>query len=314
MSNRHLNKPLINPDDEFYTRYEDIEAELSNYADQFNGKWIYCPADDYTKSQFVAYFKDNFNKLGLKRLTATYYINQQVSMFDEELPSKPTRYDFDGVKEWTIKMEGDGDMLGEECRRIMEDSDIIVTNPPFSLAAKLLDLLLRINKDFITVSHKTALSDQRVIRPLYLQILGLGYNNLFKFEGLNGAVKTSGSIWLQNIKEIERPLLSLTESYDPERYPTYDNYDAIECKNLSDIPKDYYDKIGVPVTYLLRHNPKQFDFIGVLNDWHKSTKDGLVVGSPRIVSGKVAGKGAILNGMALFGRAVIKRRREAQCK
>ena len=131
-NNSNLHKARKAKNDEFYTRYEDIENEVQHYADELKGQWIYCPCDDYEWSNFVKYFKDNFNRFQLKRLTATH-----IHM--DGTPSE--RYDYDGVNETITMLTGNGDFRSEECTKIKNDADIVITNPPFSLFRQFINWL-----------------------------------------------------------------------------------------------------------------------------------------------------------------------------
>ena len=131
-NNTNLHKARKARNDEFYTRYEDIENEVQHYADELKGQWIYCPCDDYKWSNFVKYFKDNFNRFKLKRLTATH-----IHM--DGTPSE--RYDYDGVNETITMLTGNGDFRSEECTKIKDECDIVITNPPFSLFRQFINWL-----------------------------------------------------------------------------------------------------------------------------------------------------------------------------
>lgn len=130
-TNKHLHEAKKKKNDEFYTRYVDIEKELTHYKDQLNGKWVYSPCDDFRWSEFKNYFVTNFSELGLKRYTCTNY----------DLGDGAWRYDYDGEKETAVRLEGNGDFQSEECTMIMKDCDIVITNPPFSLFRKFIKWL-----------------------------------------------------------------------------------------------------------------------------------------------------------------------------
>jgi len=299
-----------NPDDEYYTRYGDIDRELWNYKEQFKGKRVYCPADDYRSSEFVRWFTTNFKELGLKSFTATHYINQQGDLFNQRPPSKPIKFEYDGSVERTTPLQGDGDMLGEECRAIIKNSDIIATNPPFSLSIDLQTLLLHVDVDFILVSSLPSLSNRPFVKHLYTKRAQVGHHTIAKFVTAEGGTKAVGAIWLQSLKDIEHPPLVLTESYDPVKHPKYDNYDAIECSKVADIPKDYYGKVGVPISYLLKHDQRQFDFLGVFKSWTGWKGGGRIIGSPVVTVRGTLCRAPVLNSRELFSRSFIRRRAE----
>lgn len=241
-----------NKKDEFYTRYEDIEQELSHY--NLNGKKVYCNCDDYNKSNFVKFFHDKFDILGIKTITSTS-LNGYVYMYD-------------GIVE-TINPLRDGDFRSEECITILKDSDIVITNPPFSIYKEFILQCVEYNKDFIFLGNNNSISYPKIF-PLYQNgLLHYGYtaNKTMTFdspyEGKGKGIEVPAISWFTSLRTETNKRLKLTKSIKDMSYPTYYNFDAINIDKLKDIPYDYYDLMGVPITYLIYHDPQQFEIVGL---------------------------------------------------
>ena len=251
MNNRNLHKARKARNDEFYTQYEDIEKEIQNY--NLEGKKIYCNCDDYRYSNFVKYFKDNFNELKIAYLTASNYDNGECAY----------KYEYDGVEEKITALKGNGDFRSEECIELLKEADVIITNPPFSQFREYIAQLMEYNKKFLIIGNMNAIN---YICPLVKENkLWLGMNYCKEFIQPNGEIKNFGNIcWFTNISNKKRntPLV-LYKKYSEEEYPKYDNYDAIECCKVADIPIGYYGVIGVPISFLDKYCPEQFDIIGI---------------------------------------------------
>ncbi len=269
--------------DEFYTQLVDIENELKHYKDQFRGKVVFCNCDDPKESNFVKYFSMNFEHLGLKKLIATHF--KEANLFTQEAPYK-LEYtgDKDGnrmpdANEFITEMIGDGDFRSSESIKLLKEADIVVTNPPFSLFREYLALLFEYNKKFLIIGNTNALTYKEIFRLIKENKLRTGYTNFnvgmffivpddwenFHHIDDNGKkiVRVSTSCWFTNLEvEKHKEDVTLYKKYDSEEYPKYDNYDAINVDRYSDIPSDYDGMIGVPVTFLDKHNPKQFEIIG----------------------------------------------------
>ena len=157
LKNKHLTRAKENVNDEFYTRYEDIEKELKNYLNCFKNKVVYCNCDDYRVSNFVKYFVDNFKLLGLKKLVATCYIDQQIDLLSCITPEPALYFEFDGVNKVSKPLNSDGDFRSEECLNILKQCDIVVTNPPFSLCKDFVDVVMNNNKQFLIICHQNHL-------------------------------------------------------------------------------------------------------------------------------------------------------------
>jgi hypothetical protein len=276
-ANLHQAKRVKN--DEFYTRFEDIERELKHYKEFFKGKVVYCNCDKFIKegrSCFFEYFSLYFRVLGLKQLITSFYNPEghgRVAFYSGELDGGiPTE---DRIIE--LKLKGNGSFDSPECIDFMKRADIIVTNPPFSLFRKYVDTLISNNKQFIIIGNKNAITYKETFRYIKENKLWLGYTSPHKFmvnddyEAKNIIIEDGqkyaqfGNIgWFTNVPHKKRSEeLALYKHYTPERYPKYDNYDAVEVGKVSDIPCDYDGIMGVPITFLDKYSPNQFEIFGL---------------------------------------------------
>ncbi len=279
--NSNLNSARKANNDEFYTQYEDIEKELAHYGEYLKGKWVYSPCDDYRWSEFKNYFVTNFSELGLSHYTCTNY----------DIGDGAWRYDYDGEKETITALEGDGDFRSEECTKIKDECDIVVTNPPFSLFRQFVEQIMTMGKKFIIVGNHSAISYKEIFPYIKNNEMWLGYKPLggamyfhitdeykeeivkTKKEG-TGWVEVNGEImanvsqacWFTNCPVYRKPLV-LTKTYAPEKYLKYDNYDAIEVSRVENIPIDYDGVMGVPITFLGKYCPSQFEIVGISNHY-----------------------------------------------
>ena len=279
LKNKHLTRAKENVNDEFYTRYEDIEKELKNYLKCFKDKVVYCNCDDYRVSNFVKYFIDNFKTLGLKKLVATCYIDQQIDLLSFTTPELALYFEYDGIDKIEKPLNSDGDFRSEECLNILKQCDIVVTNPPFSLFKEYVETLVKHSKDFLIIGNVIAIQFQNVFSYIFTKKLHLGFNRVSHFLK-NGVETPVSGIWYTSLpSHKEREFIELTKSYDPELYPKYDNYDAINVDKTKDIPKDYKGVMGVPITFLEHYNEKQFELIGLLCDVDRNkVLPGLIYG------------------------------------
>lgn len=312
--NKSLNIASTSKEDEFYTQLTDIEKELRHYRKHFKDKTVFCNCDDPFESNFFKYFVLNFNRLGLRKLIATCYVDspiahKQLSLFDimggsEESKDKPYKavvtkvYDATGdggidmldVKELfkmgeneLTELEGDGDFRSDECTELLKESDIVVTNPPFSLFREYLNILLDYKKDFLIIGSQNNVTYKDVFPLLMSGKLWLGYKSgdmaftvpeyyepreTRYWEDEDGQKwRSLGNIcWFTNldIKKRHEDLI-LVRKYNPEDYPKYDNYNIINVDKVVDIPYDYSGIMGVPITFMNKHNPDQFEILGIAN-------------------------------------------------
>lgn len=306
---RHLNAAAKAKKDEFYTQLTDIEKEMRHYRKHFKGKTVLCNCDDPFESNFFKYFVLNFNRLGLKKLIATCYvtspiIGQQLSLFDvmggnEDSKNKPYKavvtkvYDITGdggvdmydVAELfkqheneLVELRGDGDFRSSECLELLDEADIVATNPPFSLFREYVATLIEHEKKFIIIGNQNAITYKEIF-PLLRdnQIwLGNGFKGNVGFfqspyedtaassQHKEGLIRVSGVMWYTNldIKKRHEELI-LVKRYSPEVYPHYENFDAINVDKTVDIPCDYDGIMGVPITFMDKYSPDQFEIIGL---------------------------------------------------
>lgn len=306
-SNKSLHKAGVVKNDEFYTRLTDIENELKHYKDQFNGKVVFCNCDDPKESNFVKYFSMNFEHLGLKKLIATHF--KGSIFFTKEAPYK---LEYTGDKngnrmpdpdEFMTKMIGTGDFRSEECIELLKEADIVVTNPPFSLFREYIAQLMEYNKKFLIIGNDNAIKYKGIFELIKENKIWLGYSKAKEFYRPDGSTQKFGNVgWFTNLDvEKRHQKLILYKNYSPTEYPKYDNFDAIEVSRVSEIPKDYNGKMGVPITFLDKHDPEQFEIVDLLNrytlfDTQKTNDDVRVRHSHTC---NIAGK-------AVYSRIVIK--------
>ena len=254
--------------DEFYTRYEDIEAEVMKYRKQFYDKVVYLPCDDPAekKSEFWSFFVNNFDAFGLKKLIATHYDENGKAYkiwIESDLNNDGYVDDADALQE---DLEGNGDFRSPECIEILKECDIVCTNPPFSLFREFVSLIITHEKQFLIIGNQNAYSYQDIFRLFMTNKTWSGYNMVKKFYQPDGSIKEFGNVcWFTNMITSKRTeSLILTKVYSPESYPTYDNYDAIEVSRVINIPNDYAGVMGVPITFLDKYNPNQFELLGLM--------------------------------------------------
>ena len=322
--NTNLHKAKEAKNDEFYTQLNDIEKELNHYKDHFKGKVVYCNCDDCFESNFFKYFALNFKHLGLKKLITTCYspspvAHKEVNLFnfddttEEESVSKaykieieetdiPTTdgWNLQNVEELTRKhatlLKGEGDFRSEECISLLKESDIVVTNPPFSLFREYVAQLVEYGKKFIILGNMNAITYKEIFPLIKENKLWIGYgfnmslvyktvyenkleaNRKFvESEGYNpndNYIKVPSCSWFTNldIKKRHEDLI-LYRNYNEKDYPKYDNYDAINVDKVSEIPCDYDGVMGVPITFLDKFNPSQFEIVLFPNRWQMSGHD-----------------------------------------
>lgn len=280
-------------EDEFYTQLSDIERELANYREHFKGKVVYCNCDDPRVSGFVHFFSYNFEKLGLKKLIATCYRNSQPDLFSQNEDERAIKLEYSGdfngsgipdPSEFEVElMEGDGDFRSTESIELLKQADIVVTNPPFSLYREYVGQLMEYRKKFIILGPQNAISYKEIFPLLKDGKMWLGTRSgAMKFQVPttrqdNKVVQDeSGKKW-QNFGNIcwytnldvsrRHEDLILYKKYSPIDYPSYDNFDAIEVNQVANIPEDYDGVMGVPITFLDKHNPEQFEIVGITKTW-----------------------------------------------
>lgn len=294
MANKSLNKNLHKAKnakkDEFYTQLPDIENELKHYKKHFKDKIVFCNCDDPRISNFFHYFSYNFEQLGLKKLITTCYKNQQPDLFSKNDSEKAIYLEYTGIKkggrvpkpeEIGIKrLDGDGDFRSEECIKLLKQSDIVVTNPPFSLFREYVAQLIEYDKKFIIIGSYNAITYKEIFKLIKENKIWLGYgfrngNAYFKilhekefaagvYNSDTGLVKFRNVTWFTNLDILKRHEdLILYKSYEGNEteFPKFDNYNAINVDKTKDIPMNFNGAMGVPITFLDKYNPEQFEII-----------------------------------------------------
>lgn len=278
--------------DEFYTQRVDIENELRYYKDHFKDKVVLCNCDDPRQSEFFKYFAENFEKLQLKRLVAVCYKSQDVDLFSQRNCERAICQIYEGDKNGNMlvdddevgvrELKGDGDFRSDECIAILQESDIVVTNPPFSLFREYVAQLIKYGKKFLIIGNQNALTYKEIFPLIKRNELWLGasiHSGDRKFGvpedyPLNAAgcgidekgqrfIRVKGVRWFTNLDYPQRhEKLPLYKHYTQAEYPRYDNYDAIEVSKTADIPYDYDGVMGVPITFMDKYNADQFELLG----------------------------------------------------
>jgi len=291
-SNKYMHKARDNKADEFYTVLSDIEKELRHYKKHFKGKTVFCNCDDPRISNFFHYFSYNFEQLGLKKLITTCYKNQNLDFFSKNESEKAIYLEYTGDKNQNkipdpaeigiIQLKGDGDFRSQECIELLKQSDIVVTNPPFSLFREYIAQLVKYNKKFLIIGTWNAVSYKEVFKLIKENKIWIGINSNRNFSGFivpehyplhgtearvdengNRIVKSNQNCWFTNLDVAKRhEELILYKKYNRSEYPKYDNYDAIEVSKTNDIPMDYDGIMGVPITFMNKYNPDQFEILG----------------------------------------------------
>ena len=289
-TNSSLHKAKNSKKDEFYTQLSDIDRELKHYKKHFKDKTIYCNCDDPRVSNFFHYFSYNFEKLGLKKLITTCFQNQNADLFSQNDSEKAILLEYNGDKNGNnipdpeeigiVHLKGDGDFRSEESIEFLKQADIVVTNPPFSLFREYVAQLIEYKKDFIIVGHQNAITYKEIFKLIKEGKLWLGaenggtkwfeVNNDYdiatesrkKIENGKKYFSMGNVVWFTNLDISKRHEdLILYKKYNSDEYPNYDNYDAINVDKVAEIPMDYNGNMGVPITFLYKYNPNQFEII-----------------------------------------------------
>ena len=341
--------------DEFYTQLTDIEKEMRYYRKHFKGATVLCNCDDPFESNFFKYFALNFNHLGLKKLIATCYTNspiagQQLSLFDiidkkEGGNNKPYKavvtkvYDTTGDggvdmldvaelfrqgENQLSELEGNGDFRSEECLALLDEADIIVTNPPFSLFREYVDVLMKHKKHFIIIGNVNAITYKEIFPLIMRNELWFGASihsgdrafyvpEDYPLDAASCGVdsegrrfiRVKGVRWYTNldIKQRHEEMI-LVRRYSPDRYPQYDNYDAINIDQTNDIPCDYSGVMGVPITFMDRYSPDQFEIVGMAAGNSRAT--GFYFDVPYVPHPEDRGGCGVVHGKRVYARYLIR--------
>ena len=297
--NKNFKDAKKGKNDEFYTQRSDIENELKHYKKHFKDKVVLCNCDDPRVSNFFDYFSRNFEYLGLKKLITTCYKNQNLELFSQNDAEQAIYLEYEGdkngnkipdIEEIGIKpLKNDGDFRSQECIELLKEADIVVTNPPFSLFREYVAQLIEYDKKFIIIGNGNSITYKEIFKNIKENKIWLGatkpqlflIDNKEKFANYctdkNKVLVGGKEYWAVNIS-VGTPTYWFTNLYisklDEEidlykkyqgnetDYPKYANYDAIEVSKVKEIPSDYDGEMGVPITFLDKYNPKQFEIIG----------------------------------------------------
>ncbi len=284
-TNKLLQKAKKSKSDEFFTQLCDIKRELQYYSDCFRDKVIYCNCDDPEVSNFFRFFKENFQILGLKKLIASCYKEQDNNAIALPYRNRACYCEYNGVDEQIaiIPFDGDGDFRSEECVNLLRQSDVVVTNPPFSLFREFVSQIVQFQKQFLIIGNVNAITYKEIFKLIQSDRAWLGVNlgrgisgfivpDYYQQYGTEVSVNeqgqtiiaTNGCLWLTNLElEQRHEDIKLTKVYlgNEENYPKYDNCDGINVNRTQDIPMDYDGLMGVPITFLHKYNPDQFEII-----------------------------------------------------
>lgn len=295
--------------DEFYTRLSDVENELRHYTEHFEGKTVLCNCDDPTWSAFWKYFHMNFSVLGIKKLIGTHYETEKPNSYavvyeggNDGDTNFYTKY---------VELEGNGDFRSDECIEYLKECDIVATNPPFSLAREFIRHMFTHTKKFVVVGDLNWLTYKDVFPHIVHDRMWAGYCNIkefgIKIDYLNGdcndVKKFGNKMWFTNlpIKKRKEDLI-LTKTYNSIDYPKYDNYDAINVDKVKDIPLDYYGVMGVPISFIDKYNPDQFEIVGLT----------LKSFSGEYYTGGLDTENPVVKGLAKYRRMLIAKRKKSQ--
>jgi|TARA_A100001518_G_scaffold2846_1_gene2833 hypothetical protein len=290
-TNKLLQSAKKSKSDEFYTQLCDIENELQHYKLHFKDKVVFCNCDDPRVSNFFKFFADNFEELGIKKVITACYKEQAADLLAETSNEKGFFFEYSNTEEEKNKItspdvtyfKGDGDFRSSESIELLKQSDIVVTNPPFSLFREYIDQLVRFDKKFLVIGNVNAITYKDIFKLIkenkaWLGVhLGRGvsgfivpdhyqlYGSEARIDDFgNRVVSPNNCLWLTNLDISKRHEdIPLTKKYfgNEEEYPKYDNYDGINVNKTKDIPLDYKGAMGVPITFLHKFNPGQFEII-----------------------------------------------------
>ena len=322
MANGTLKSAKKNKNDEFYTQLGDIENELKYYKDFFKGKTVLCNCDDPRVSNFFHYFSYNFEHLGLKKLITTCYKSKNMDLFSQNDSKQAVYLEYEGDKngnkmpdaeEIGVKpLKGDGDFRSDECIELLKQADVVVTNPPFSLFREYVAQLMKYDKKFLIIGNQNAITYKEIFSLIKKNKLWLSHSlsyiafkvpdyyeeksTRFWIDETGQKWRSMGNVcWFTNIETTKRyEELELYKKYNPQEYPKYDDYNAINVDKVCEIPVDYDGIMGVPITFLDKYNPYQFEIIGI---------DRYVEDNPNF------GKRFTINKKEIYARVLIRRKK-----
>lgn len=309
-TNKNLHNARNAKNDEFYTQLTDVAKELMHYKQHFKDKVVFCNCDDPTWSAFWKYFHLNFEALGLKKLISTHYDKTEPIYKMEYTGGNDNDIEV-GVK---TPLEGNGDFRNQECLALLDESDIVVTNPPFSLFREYVACLVEHEKKLLIIGNQNAITYKEIFPLFRDNVIWMGYHNgdmsftvpddsepratRFWIDSNGQKWRSIGNaMWVTNLDIQKRhEKIVLWKNYMSEEYPKYDNYDAINVNKVSEIPCDYDGVMGVPITFMDKYNPDQFKIIGL---------DRYVNDNPRY------GHRFTINKKEIYARILIRRKKDA---
>ena len=316
MANASLLNAKRAKNDEFYTQLSDIENELKHYKNHFAGKVVYCNCDDARESNFFRFFQKKFSDYGLKKLiTTSYNENGHGSFLVYEGDTNGNgKLDDNEIKVGELK--GNGDFRSEECIELLKEADIVVTNPPFSLFREYIATLVQYDKKFIILGNQNAITYKEIFPLIKENKLWLGFSDnktmefvmpdsYEKYNYIDKKGRKIGKVpaisWFTNLEHSKRnDEIILYKKYTSEEFPKYDNYDAIEVSRVCEIPKDYNGVMGVPITFLDKYNPSQFEIVGLTSSSKECTY-GLLLSENQSTRAKI-------NSKYIYARLLIKKK------
>lgn len=303
-ANANLHKAKDAKNDEFYTQLTDVAKELMHYKQHFKDKIVLCNCDDPTWSAFWKYFHLNFSALGLKKLISTHY-DKNRSTYKMEYAGGDDNDIEAGLK---TPLEGNGDFRNQECLDLLDESDIVVSNPPFSLARDYIAVLMKHNKSFLCIGDMNWITYKEVFPLLKDNKIWLGNCSVKEFIQPNGSIKKFGNkLWFTNLDHKKRhEKLILWKAYSSDEYPTCDNYEAININRVDNIPMDYDGTMGVPITFLDKYSPEQFSVVGLAAGNSRAT--GLYYDVPYTPHKDDRGGCFVVNGKRQYARILIRRK------
>ena len=321
--NSNLHKAKKQKNDEFYTQLTDVERELKHYRKHFKDKVVYCNCDDPRISSFFHFFSYQFEGLGLKRLIAACYKSLERDLFSRHDSEQAIYLEYDGDRKGTkvpdvedigIKyFTYDGDFRNTECIDLLKQVDIVVTNPPFSLFREYVTQLIEHDKKFLIIGDQNAITYKEIFKYMKENKLWLGIDNggtkwfqvpmdyeiatetRIKIEDGKKYFSKGSIMWFTNLDHSKRhEEIILYKKYAPEEYPKFDNYDAINVNKVAEIPVDYAGAMGVPITFMDKYNPDQFEIMGI---------DRYIEDNPNY------GHRFSINGKEIYARIIIKNKK-----
>ena len=333
-ANANLHKAKDAKNDEFYTQLTDVSKELVHYKQHFKGKVVFCNCDDPTWSAFWKYFHLNFSALGLKKLISTHYDRTEPTYKMEYTGGDDNDIEI-GVK---TPLEGNGDFRNQECLDLLDEADIVVTNPPFSLFREYVAVLMEHQKKFLIIGSGNAITYKEIFplirdNQMWLGVTRQGTGSMWfripddvpirKGQKVENGIRyqtIGNSCWFTNLDvKYRHERIILWKSYNSEEYPKYDNYDAINVDKVANIPCDYDGIMGVPITFLGKYNPEQFEIVAFRkgNDGkdlvftrERERESSTVLSHPctTSIAGMIKNAEGKINGKPTYARITIKRK------